>query len=124
MTSGPDEQVEKRRVPCADATGDDMVGTEGERGQLGGEVGGHALTDDESDHDQEHQERSVERGLGRVLVHRGARFMGWEWSRRARAAPASEQVARRGRRPSRVEQVQPAQRRGAVPSSTAWHGSK
>jgi hypothetical protein len=55
--------VEERRRPCADATWDDVVAYKGERGQLAGEVGGHALTDDESDHDQEHQKCAIEGGL-------------------------------------------------------------
>ena len=84
--TGVAPQAEERRGPCADAAGDDVVGTEGERGQLAGEVGGHALADDESDHDQEHHERAVERGLGLGLIHGDARFMGWDRSRRTRAA--------------------------------------
>ena len=94
--TGVAPQVEERRGPCADATGDDVVGAEGERGQLAGEVGGHALTDDESDHDQEHQERAIEGGLGLGLVHGDARFMGWDRSRRTRAARASGEDAPRG----------------------------
>jgi hypothetical protein len=44
-----------------------MVGTEGKRGQLAGQVCGQALTDDEADHGQERHERPIERTLG--VVH-------------------------------------------------------
>ncbi len=60
-------QAQEHTGPGSHSAGHDMVGAEGQRGQLAGQVCGQALTDDEADHGQERHERPVERTLG--VVH-------------------------------------------------------
>ena len=66
-------QAQEHTGPGSHAAGHDMVGTEGQRGQLAGQVGGQALTDDEADHGQERHERPVERTPG--VAHRTVLLM-------------------------------------------------